>query len=496
MINEEFGIRHIFGLKVKELRLRNKMSFQELAKQTGLSVSYLNEIEKGKKYPKGDKIMSLAGALNVTYDHLVSLKVSKKLQPIVNLLHSNFFKEFPLELFGLDAQKLVELISNSPEKINAFVGSIIQLARQYEMGPEEFYQAALRSYQEMHDNYFAELEQAVHDCKKKVGFPGDIPVKTSSLEELLQGQFGISVDREALAKHAPLKHLRSYYHPDKKCLLLNQGLTMAQQNFLIAREIAFQYLELEDRPRETPPQNSYNFDQLLNNYQASYFAAAFLIDEKKIVNDVSQFAKLPIWDGNKFLDFLDHYQATAEMLMQRLTNILPKYFGFNNLFFLRFLGTADFTTYSLTKELHLSRLHNPHANELNAHYCNRWVSISILKKLRSHLSVEGELRPIAKAQISRYYGTNDEYLCLSIAIPNVSDPREGISLTVGFLMDSNLRSKIKFLDDKNIRTRVVNNTCESCDLIDCEERLAPPYKVDAQRRKQKINETLALLGGS
>ena len=133
MINEEFGIRHIFGLKVKELRLRNKMSFQELAKQTGLSVSYLNEIEKGKKYPKGDKIMSLAGALNVTYDHMVSLKVSKKLQPIVNLLHSNFFKEFPLELFGLDAQKLVELISNSPEKINAFVGSIIQLARQYEI---------------------------------------------------------------------------------------------------------------------------------------------------------------------------------------------------------------------------------------------------------------------------------------------------------------------------------------------------------------------------
>ena len=48
--------RIIFGLKVKQLRLEKNLSFAELAEKTGMSISYLNEIEKGKKYPKEDKI--------------------------------------------------------------------------------------------------------------------------------------------------------------------------------------------------------------------------------------------------------------------------------------------------------------------------------------------------------------------------------------------------------------------------------------------------------
>ncbi|RMD75660.1 MAG: XRE family transcriptional regulator, partial [Bacteroidetes bacterium] len=39
--------RIIFGLKVKQARLERNLSFQELAARTGMSVSYLNEIEKG-----------------------------------------------------------------------------------------------------------------------------------------------------------------------------------------------------------------------------------------------------------------------------------------------------------------------------------------------------------------------------------------------------------------------------------------------------------------
>ena len=96
MTQGEIGIRQIFGLKVRELRSKKGFSYQDLSKETGLSVSYLNEIEKGKKYPKGDKIMSLAQALGVSYDHLVSLKVSKKIEPVVDLLQSDFFRELPL----------------------------------------------------------------------------------------------------------------------------------------------------------------------------------------------------------------------------------------------------------------------------------------------------------------------------------------------------------------------------------------------------------------
>ena len=58
MIEEEY-IRLIFGLKLKQIRTEKNLSLFGLAKITGLSKSYLNEIEKGKKYPKRDKILVL-----------------------------------------------------------------------------------------------------------------------------------------------------------------------------------------------------------------------------------------------------------------------------------------------------------------------------------------------------------------------------------------------------------------------------------------------------
>jgi DNA-binding XRE family transcriptional regulator len=46
-----------FGLKLKQARTNKDLSLFGLAKITELSKSYLNEIEKGKKYPKTDKII-------------------------------------------------------------------------------------------------------------------------------------------------------------------------------------------------------------------------------------------------------------------------------------------------------------------------------------------------------------------------------------------------------------------------------------------------------
>jgi transcriptional regulator with XRE-family HTH domain len=137
------NLKYIFGLKIRDLRLSKNLSFTELADLTGLSISYLNEIEKGKKYPKGDKILALAKAFSVEYDDLVSLKVNKRLQPLVDLLHSNLFQELPLEMYGLEVQKIIELISESPEKVTAFLSTVSQIARTYEMQREHFFFAAV-----------------------------------------------------------------------------------------------------------------------------------------------------------------------------------------------------------------------------------------------------------------------------------------------------------------------------------------------------------------
>ncbi len=58
-INNE-KVKLIFGLKLKQLRQDKGIQLNELADRGRFSVSYLNEIEKGKKYPKADKIFALA----------------------------------------------------------------------------------------------------------------------------------------------------------------------------------------------------------------------------------------------------------------------------------------------------------------------------------------------------------------------------------------------------------------------------------------------------
>ena len=75
------NIKIIFGLKLKQLRQDKNLSFAALSERSGLSLSYLNEIESGKKYPKTDKIAILAEALGVSYDKLVSLKLTRNLAP-------------------------------------------------------------------------------------------------------------------------------------------------------------------------------------------------------------------------------------------------------------------------------------------------------------------------------------------------------------------------------------------------------------------------------
>src|SRR5690606_39272467 len=111
-MKEEY-IKLIFGLKMKQVRMERGLSLFQFGKMTGLSKSYLNEIEKGKKYPKTDKILLLATSLGVSYDELVSLKLDKQLSPIGEILQSKLLQEIPLDLFGIEKRDLIEIIANA-----------------------------------------------------------------------------------------------------------------------------------------------------------------------------------------------------------------------------------------------------------------------------------------------------------------------------------------------------------------------------------------------
>ena len=138
MLKDLDTVKLIFGLKVAQLRKEKSLSYQQLSDRTGLAISYLHNIEKGKKYPKADKIMVLASALDSNYNYLVSLEPDKKLRPIVDLLQSDFLKIFPLSRFGINLDKLLGLLIETPGKVKAFISTIIKITRKYQLQGEDF----------------------------------------------------------------------------------------------------------------------------------------------------------------------------------------------------------------------------------------------------------------------------------------------------------------------------------------------------------------------
>jgi transcriptional regulator with XRE-family HTH domain len=491
MLSHGQVVRLIFGLKLRELRQERGFTPAEMARACDVSVSYLNEIEKGKKYPKADKILSLSKVLGVSYDQLTSLTLSRRLEPISELLQSEVLKEFPLEMFGLDPIRIVELIADAPAKMNAFISTLFEIARNFEMRQENFFLAALRSYQEMHDNYFEDLEEDVRTFCVEENLTTTAPFDTTQLERVLVEKYGYTLNRTKLANYKSLGRLRSVFQPKTRCLLLRPGLSKAQEAFVLGREVAFNYLNLKERPYVNATFPVRSFEEVLNNFKASYFAGALLMEEESLVRDLQQFFSLPGWVPAGLAALLARYDVSPEMFMQRLTNLLPRHFGLQSLFFLRFDQSSETDEgYKLSKELHLSRLHNPHGNELHEHYCRRWVSIRMVQEARRQATTEVPAF-VMGAQRSRY-PNNDEYLCLTLA--RAAGPTEpAVSVTVGLLVDDNLRQRIQFYDDGLIPQKTVNETCERCQIPNCEVRAAEPLEIERRARQRETEAAIAAL---
>lgn len=485
MLKEIDTVKLIFGLKVAQLRKEQHLSYQQLSDKTGLAISYLHNIEKGKKYPKADKIIALAKALGTEYNYLVSLEPDKKMRPIFDLLNSDFLKIFPLEKFGINLTKFINLLVDTPGKVNAFISTVIKITRNYQLQGEDFYKAALRSYQDLHDNYFPDLERAANQVRNTYQLQ-QIP-DPSRLKYILQEEYGIKVDQTTLGERPALQRVRSYYAASAKTLYIHPMFVGGPQELmLLAKEIGFQALELSERPYETRMIELESFEKLFNDFQASYFAVALLMEEHSVIEQVHAIAAMPEWDPKAILDFLETYKVSQEMLLQRLANLLPRHFGIHQIFFLRFFTKPDREKFEMTKEMHLSQLHNPHANQLEEHYCRRWLSVEIINRFRRQKGITA----IADAQLSRYHGTNNTYLCISMAKASTDAPGCTTSVTLGLLVNDRLRRLFRWLDDPEVRTVEVHTTCERCPISDCKERIAEPVALQALQARQAVQDEL------
>lgn len=108
------------GNRIKNLRISQRIILKELAKKTGLSISFVSQVEREKTSPSLDSLSKICSALGVSLAHLFSenqtkeiifIKKKKKKMPF----YSSVFNE----AMGI---KMKPLILNLKEKDVVFEG--------------------------------------------------------------------------------------------------------------------------------------------------------------------------------------------------------------------------------------------------------------------------------------------------------------------------------------------------------------------------------------
>ncbi len=144
-------------------------------------------------------------------DELVSIHLEPGLAHLETALSSSVVRQFPFEEFGLEVSSLVWVLTRAPVHASAFLHALISIGRHYDMRHDQFLLAALRSYQEIHENYFPEIETEADGFAEKFSISVDGSPPTVRLEQILQDKFGYQLDYDRLTRDGELADFRTVF---------------------------------------------------------------------------------------------------------------------------------------------------------------------------------------------------------------------------------------------------------------------------------------------
>lgn len=485
-INSE-SLRFILGVKIKQFRQSLGLSLKELSQQTQLSISYLSEIEKGKKYPKPEKIVLLAQALGRSFDELVSLQLDDELNPLSALLNSPVLKDFPLQQFGIGLADIFDLVNDSPSKAGAFVRTLLEISRGYDMNVEHFLLASLRSYQKMHHNYFSELEEAATEFRTQHALTIDDKLSQAWLESVLKNEYQCEIHYNDFADYPELKPLRSIC-PSPKKIWINSRLQPQQQNFVLAREIGYRTLKLKERAMTSSWVKVETFDQIFNNFKASYFAGALLVPEQKIVTGLKGWLTNETFDGDALTQLMKDCDSTPEMFLYRMSQVMPNHFKVRKIHYMRLNHKLDTDSFHITKELNLTNVFIPRSIGPGEHQCRRWAATAGLKQLAKEPGVPSGER--VSAQRSTFVEPGKTFFNIAVVRSKSLGENTNTGMTLGFLIDDEFKQQAAFWNDPAVPESDVSETCERCPFSNCESRVAEPTIFNALDKQKSREQSL------
>ncbi len=513
------AIRILLATRIREARSKLGMTMVQLAKDAKMSVAYLAEVENAKKIPAVSKLVTLANALKIPYEDLVVPHLSwdegfTALEPLLSESFSS--SSLGLDKYSEARQDAIQMVTRYPRLARSFLKAIKRTAEVHDLDKRAFFYALLNSYtEETGGKYNEDLEGTAENLledDKEQGVKGQDAYQY--LESIFMDVYHCSVKEVSFEERSALRdYLRSVYIPEKKLLLLNKNLSTPQKAFQVGCEIGYKVLGLSERSLTSPTVGEPQFLHLWHDSQVSYFSGALLMNRHELQGEMEKFFQARKWNLKSFENVYEHFKVTPQMLLYRLSHILPGLFRLKQLHLLRFEYDKIFDRYNL-KPRFLNAGSLPFLTPTNTreHYCRRLLAIGLLrraykKKIGNGETLIGVQR--SKTLHENKQGEREEFLCLTVARSLTLNDEDYTSVTLGFRLDEDSKKIVRFWDDPVIDEVYIGSTCERCpiEFVKPENKIAssnphqcsdhPPtvqaHIFKAKEKQEKIKEAVEKL---
>ncbi len=446
------------GPKIKSFRRQLGLQANKLSEQLGISASYLNLIESGKRKIDGDLLLKVCEELKIELSDLTNKSDLNLVNDISELLDDKLFED--LDIVGPEvkdlvntnpkiAKALIKLGDNFKQKDHEIINKVENLSGKIiDSRKTAFPGEVISDFLQEKKNYFPKLEEFANSVFEKV--QKNNRTRYVALCEFLKTEYSITVKDVIPDEGKPFSKI---FDKNKKELLLSDYNSLETKKLHAAAQIAQEgaMKEINDYLSEFkfPTEESKRLTQiaLLN-----YCGAAILMPYKLFHSECKKLK----YD----LELLQNTFATSfEQVAHRVTSLQdPKLPGIP-FHFLR-VDVAG----NISKRFSLSGIEIPRYGGA----CPRWNVYSAFS------------RPgVIQAAVSKM--TNGEkYVCIARTVEKgvgrYGQKKSMLSIGLGceakyakdFVYTENLS-----LSDK--KTEIpIGVSCRTCDRLDCSQRAFPP----------------------
>ncbi len=458
------------GFKIKNERRKQGISQAQLSEKLGISSSYLNLIESGKRNVNVDLLLKTSEILNIELKDLSKKENANLYHDVLDLLGDNIFED--LDITNLEVK---DLANNNPLVAKA----LIRLGDFYKKENKEIYSKvesisednitnykstfpgeAVSDFLQQHNNYFEEIEDYATDVFRSVNTNNR--TRHVLLVDYLKKKHKIEVvdivpsEKENFAKK---------FDQNQNKLFLSDYLTLETKKLFIASQI----VQLEAMNLINKQLSDYAFQNdesktLTTIALINYAAAAILMPYELFYTECLKHR----YD----LELIQHTFATSfEQVAHRVTCLQnPKMKGIP--FHMLRVDIAG----NISKRLSLSGIQIPRYGGA----CPRW-------NIHSAFITPGKIH----AALSKMTD-GEKYVCIARTIEK-GIGRHGVHrsmVSIGLGCQVKYAKDFVYSDQLNLKDEnaaiPIGVNCRTCTRLDCQQRAFPPlnkkFKIDLNKR--------------